>query len=314
MAEDIEQGPYDSSPTEPSARLCNFPTGTSNLTVLHQQWLRRNVVPVLRSNKFSYVHIAGLASRAGASTKNDKLALARADAVIAFLEGELNMSLQNADTGSYGEGLSGGKTKDNDGFYRAVMLTVSARGYQPPPPPPPRTNIWLGIGGKFGGGLIGGYDDAEIAMVSMDDPSEWFWMKVSTWRLGLAAGASGTVVLGVVTGVSNPRKQVDGVKLSDWDYQISIGGRWKTVVGTLAKLPAVVKVAKAVKAGNRMKKAATVFGKGEWEKFATTLKSAFAEMGVNTTPNKPEVYVIDLPAGGGVEVGVYWGWGDVVVR
>jgi hypothetical protein len=48
MASDIEKSHWPSTPDEPSARLCNFPTGGSALRPAHRDWLARNIVPILQ--------------------------------------------------------------------------------------------------------------------------------------------------------------------------------------------------------------------------------------------------------------------------
>jgi hypothetical protein len=143
---DIEEGMWPSTPAQPSARLCNFETGKTVPLSSHKTWLRNNIVPILQRNSQGVVEVIGWASQLGSHKVNNRLAQARADAVKAFIEGEVQKSLVNVLTASQGEWVSGGGPKDNDGYYRAVQVHFRG-GHVPsasPPPPPPRRTIPIG--------------------------------------------------------------------------------------------------------------------------------------------------------------------------
>src|SRR5262245_18669340 len=131
MANDVEAGYRPSTPNQPCARLCNFATGKSALLPAHRDWLQRSVVPVLRRNPGSTVQIRGLASKLGSAAFNDRLSADRARATRGTLEGLMLLSLGgNVQMCSYGESLSAGRPNNNDGYYRAVI--VSAYENSPP--------------------------------------------------------------------------------------------------------------------------------------------------------------------------------------
>src|SRR5262245_58250782 len=135
MASDIERSYWPSTSDEPSARLCNFPTGGSVLRPAHQDWLSRNIVPLLRVQGSCIVEIAGLASHLGATALNDRLGQARADAARTFLEQQLRMSLPYVLAASYGESVSRGGVNNNDGYYRAVLVKLHKGVVALPDPP-----------------------------------------------------------------------------------------------------------------------------------------------------------------------------------
>jgi hypothetical protein len=131
---------WPSSPAQPSARLCNFATGKAVPLPTHKAWLKSNIVPILRRNAQCVVEIIGMASRLGSATRNDRLAQDRADAVKAFIQDEVQQSLQNVQTASQGERASGGGPNDDDGYYRAVLVHLRL-GPVPPPEPPSHESV-----------------------------------------------------------------------------------------------------------------------------------------------------------------------------
>ena len=66
------------------ARLQYFDVSQANLKEEHKNWLRRNVVPLLKGN--GSISIVGLSSRSGKAAFNKALSMKRANAVRSFLE------------------------------------------------------------------------------------------------------------------------------------------------------------------------------------------------------------------------------------
>ncbi|MDS4027134.1 MAG: OmpA family protein [Candidatus Contendobacter sp.] len=131
MAQDIEPNPSVLG-FGASARLCNFATNSSRLLASHQQWLQRHALAALRTAPTSLIRLAGIASRLGSARHNEQLALRRAQATAEFIEQQMQKSLSNLEIASYGESISGGGARDDDGYYRAVIVVVSPFPVAPP--------------------------------------------------------------------------------------------------------------------------------------------------------------------------------------
>lgn len=131
MAQDIEPNPPGLALGE-NARLCNFATNSSQLLLSHQRWIAGHAVPALRAAPESHVRLAGIASRLGSAHHNERLALNRAQAVGNFIEQQMQKSLRNLEIAGYGESISGGGARNDDGYYRAVIVVVSPFPVQPP--------------------------------------------------------------------------------------------------------------------------------------------------------------------------------------
>ena len=124
MAQDIESNPSVLG-FGANARLCNFATNSSRLLASHQHWLEHHALPTLRAAPTSLIRLAGIASRLGSARHNEQLALRRAQAVGDFIEQQMQKSLSNLEIASYGESISGGDVRNDDGYYRAVIVVVS---------------------------------------------------------------------------------------------------------------------------------------------------------------------------------------------
>jgi hypothetical protein len=325
MAKDVESSYWPSTADEPSARFCNFPTGGATLKPAHQDWLMRNMAPILRGQGSYVVEIGGLASRLGAAALNDRIGQARADAVKNFLEQQLQMSLPGLLTASYGESVSGGGVNDNDGYYRAVLIKLHRGTIALPDPPPavkrPPTmptvampKMYFGIGAKFGGILIGGTQTLEGYLFSVDDYKDQVHVEARIWTLGPGLGGGGNVVFIMAYGSPHKHKFV-GTKFDGWDFAVSLGGRWGDAVKGVSKIPAVAKLAKLVKQGGTVEqllKGASKLSAGEWEKVAELVKTSREALGVDGNATTPQLNVFDIPlAGAALEVSLYKWWGTV---
>lgn len=124
MAQDIEPNPPELAQGA-NARLCNFATNSSQLLPSHQRWITQHAILALRAAPESHVRLAGLASRLGSAHHNERLALSRAQAVGDFIEQQMQKSLRNLEIAGYGESISGGTARNDDGYYRAVIVVVS---------------------------------------------------------------------------------------------------------------------------------------------------------------------------------------------
>jgi hypothetical protein len=124
MAQDIESNPPGLALGE-NARLCNFATNSSRLLLSHQRWIAGHAVLALRAAPESHIRLAGIASRLGSAHHNERLALNRAQAVGDFIEQQMQKSLRNLEIAGYGESISGDTARNDDGYYRAVIVVVS---------------------------------------------------------------------------------------------------------------------------------------------------------------------------------------------
>lgn len=324
MAKDVEGSYWPSTPEEPSARLCNFSTGQSALRPAHKDWLTRNVVPILRGQGNHIVEIGGLASRLGSASLNDRLGQARADEVKKFLEQQVQMSLPNVLTASYGESVSGGGVNDNDGFFRSVVIKLHKGVVVLPPAPPeiqrPPTmpkalpKMYFGLGAKFGGILIGGTQTMEGYLFSVDDYHDQVHAEARIWTLGPGLGGGGNLVFIMAYG-GNAKHEFVGTKFDGWDFAVSLGGRWGDALKGVSKIPAIAKLAKVAKEGGKvgqLLKGVSKLKPQEWEKIAELVKTSREALGVDPSATKPQLNVFDIPlAGGALEVSLYKWWGTV---
>jgi hypothetical protein len=324
MASDIEKSHWPSTPDEPSARLCNFPTGGSALRQPHRDWLTRNIVPIVRGQSSYLVEIGGLASRLGAAALNERLGQARATAAKEFIEQQVQMSLPHVLTASYGESVSGGGVSDNDGYYRAVLVKLHKGVVTLPDPPPvvkrpptmPKTvpKMYFGVGAKFGGILIGGTQTMEGYLFSVDDYKDQVHAEARIWTLGPGLGGGANVVFIMAYGSPHKHEFV-GTKFDGWDFAVSLGGRWGDAVKGVSKIPAIAKLARVIKQGGKIEQAlkgAAKLSPSEWEKVAELVKSSREALGVDSNAAKPQLNVFDIPlAGAALEVSLYKWWGTV---
>ena len=134
------------SPASMELRLCNFPTGRSDLLQDHLVALRKYIMGAMWSAQGAYIDLVGYASKLGfAHNQSGNLDLSRArcaavkNVLNPFLSGlggafRFNVIVGRGDTESQDD-----QTLDH-GFYRAVLVRLFAFGtyhYNPDPPPLP---------------------------------------------------------------------------------------------------------------------------------------------------------------------------------
>ncbi|MBX7105358.1 MAG: OmpA family protein [Gemmataceae bacterium] len=326
MATDIEQGPYPSTTDEPSARLCNFATGSSTLLASHKAWIDKSFVPAVKSDPRLYVQSAGLASRVGREAANQKLAFARAQAVVDYVEQSLGRSLLLTDVGSYGESLSGGKANDNDGFYRGVFLSASAYGFEPPKYEPisrigelkkwdegqlkkvrdaEMRRVWIGAGVKAGGtAVFVGLEDTEGAVLRADTFREACYVGVTSFRAGIGLGVSGNPVAMIMFNTPDPTF-FNGESTSDWGVNFAFGPSWSKLAKALTEYKFFQTIAKVAKLGWATATPA------DMEDIRNALHILYSSLGAAATQG-PNLVCIDCPVGGvGAEASVVATWGKI---
>lgn len=184
-------------------------------------------------------------------------------------------------------------------------------GTEPPPiaAKPERSGIWFGLGGQTGGHLfIGGKDTVEACLYSLETYQDRFWANVDGYRVGPGLGASIGLVFVVATGGKQPGI-FDGVKVTGFDFQANLGGKWGDLAKGLKGLSAVSKFAKA---GKIIDKTISV---AEWEKVRDLVWNSIKATAIDTKAAKPEFNVMAIPgAGVGLELSAFYGWGTVQVH
>ena len=328
MASDVEPGPYPSSADEPSARLCNFTTGRSALLPAHKTWIETALATALRADPRLYVQAAGLASRLGKEAVNQALGLARAKAVVEFAEQAVGRSLLLTDVGSYGETMSAGKPKDNDGYYRGVLVSASQYGFEPPQSKhvpvfadlrkwdeeqlrkmkqEEMRRIWIGAGVKAGGmAVFAGLEDTEGAVLRADTFREPCYVGVSSFRLGVGLGGSGNPVAILMFDTPDPTF-FDGQSTSDWGVNFAFGPSWTKIAKGLTQYNMFRTIAKVAKLGWQTATPADL------EDLRNALHVLYSSLGAAAAQG-PNMVCFDCPIGSvGAEASVAATWGKIRV-
>ncbi len=329
MAQDIEAGPYPSTSSEPSARLCNFATGSSALLATHKAWIASTLLPAVQDEPSMYVQAAGIASRLGSEAFNQKLAAARGQAVVDYLESLLGRSVLFSDVGSYGESMSGGKTNDNDGFYRGVFVSASPNGFEPPRPEhipifgelrrhdeqmmqeqrkKEMQRIWIGAGVKAGGtAILARLEDTEGVVVRADTFRNARYVGISSFRAGVGFGISGNPVVLIMFNTPDPA-YFDGQSTSDWGVNLALGASWSKMAKGLTQYRFFQIIGNVAKFGWK------TASPDDMEAIRNSLHVLYSSMAAagETSPN---LVCIDVPVGGvGAEVSIVGVWGVIRVR
>jgi hypothetical protein len=156
MADDIQR--ITGTNAKIAARLCNFPTGKSNMLASHRAFLDKEVAPVIRGMQGPWVDMFGYASRLGSASFNQQLSEQRIAEIrkhIATYAKNVNFQIQTG----FGESQSGPKETDDSGYYRAVEVYVYAS--KPPAPKPPKPVVTAAT--KFEIRVVGGGSASIIA-------------------------------------------------------------------------------------------------------------------------------------------------------
>ncbi len=187
-------------PPRPGLLIYNFDIDGDQLKPEHQEFLRQEVVPVLRRG--GSVSIAGLASRSGTVSHNQALSRRRAENTLVFLEHVIPTGFLSRQVIAFGErraAWEGQRDGTEDDRFRSVVLYVEERSVPPPDVPPvidvtptlPDEGVLdsvahilevlgkVGLGAEifvggalgFGAGLVGLAADALIAFAEL--PLAW---------------------------------------------------------------------------------------------------------------------------------------------
>jgi hypothetical protein len=201
-------------------------------------------------------------------------------------------------------------TGDSPGVVYLPSLGIPLPVNEFPPNPAKQTSgAWLGIGGKAGTMfVVVGIETMTGYVVSLDDMSKGMGVTASINRLGLGAGVTGGLCIIYMTGIQSPG-DLNGYQQLDADFNLSLGGNWGKMAKTakLAKLKPLIQA--VMKVGARTPKAfqqALKAHPDKWVELVKAAKSSNEFMGIDPG-GAPNVFVLDVPIGGGVEASVFYG-------
>ncbi|MBL8178273.1 MAG: hypothetical protein JNK48_26595 [Bryobacterales bacterium] len=161
---------------------------------------------------------------------------------------------------------------------------------------------WFGAGVQVGGmGLTSGAAAVLAFVFNLDDPGSYFWLEVPTRRTGWGAGASIAGMAVVITGLYDPYTVAEAPSGS-FDFDISLGGRWGSLVKTVDKIPNtryLLRLARYIGGNVRPK----LIGES-----ATAAKLAIKAAGISVDSNDLEVHMLEIPfLGAGLQGSIYYG-------
>jgi hypothetical protein len=191
------------------------------------------------------------------------------------------------------------------GWKRPVFPPDPQKDPTPKSKPKEKSGIWFGIGGQTGGHLfVAGKDTVEACLFSFDSYQKRFWLNVDGYRVGPGLGGSIGLVLVIATGAPEP-SMLQGLKVTGWDFQAALAGRW----GDLAKAAKELKVVRQMASGAKfVDKTISVL---EWEKLRDIINNLRRVLMME----KKDVLVLSIPGAGiGLELSGYYGWGSVHIH
>ncbi len=171
------------SPAAMELRLCNFPTGHSELLPDHVAALWKYIGRAMWTSQGAWIDLVGYASKLGyAHNDSGNLTLSRARC--AAVKNVLNPVLSRMGSRFRFNMIDGrGDTESQDdptldhGFYRAVLVRLFAQGayhFDPIPVPPPhiwtpKPSDWFEFKAVEGASVTGGLFEASTMIFSMHD-------------------------------------------------------------------------------------------------------------------------------------------------
>lgn len=220
--------------------------------------------------------------------------------VLRDLAGKTIMELRGNDKGS------AFYFPENRGFWKGTRYNGQGR-WQPSASTMARTWVGLMIKGSVGAAVSG--EVGVAGMLSLWPGSSHACLINSTCgRLGAIAGFSGGAALVIATGFSKPA-DFHGYTSAGLDWALSVGAKIKGVAN-----PKWAKLARLVDGFNDQSVFAEAFMKGSNPKYQALrkelpgmAKTVFSSVMIDH--DIKNILVIDVPAaGGGAEVGIYYGW------
>jgi hypothetical protein len=175
-------------------------------------------------------------------------------------------------------------------------------------PPALDTKIWVGLGVKVGmQNAVSGNENMLGFAVSIDHPERWMVLNAQMQRQGFGFGASGGISVILVSGVKHPN-QLQNHRQGEFDFNFSIGGslsRGAKAGMAAKKYGPLVRFVKRVGAKTPQAfRKALLNDPDKVAELVKMIKNNKEAWGLD--PNKPNVLMIDTPAGGGGEVSVFY--------
>lgn len=186
------------------------------------------------------------------------------------------------------------------------------------------SNCWFGLSVDWGGHLgIGGINTLYAQLYSLDTYERRFRIECERGRLGLGLGGGIGFNFLLFMGVPSP-SDLQGWRMTGWDFQIALGARWAEVIknaGKVRGLQRMVRQADQSGGGIRRmiqwarenKQAITQMNHDEWFAIAKRLREASSVAGMDTNARSPSMISLGIPTPGSLEVSAYYEGGRVRV-
>jgi hypothetical protein len=171
---------------------------------------------------------------------------------------------------------------------------------------------WIGTGVK-GGGMFGvaGFETMEGVVSNIGYRQHSHPINVSGARMGFGLGASVGMVAILIFNCRN-LMNMNGTQDADWGINLSLGGKWDSVVKGLKQFKFFATMAKiAASPGGKIFKKATP---GEIDDLRNAMAYLYTAYDMKSMDGKPKLVAIDIPfAGVGAEVSWFRLEGEMTV-
>jgi hypothetical protein len=207
-----------------------------------------------------------------------------------------------------------------------------------------RTNLWYGLGLKWGGMLFVIKKMAgEAVLFSHDDRHASFALTIDGWAAGAGLGGGVGTVAVIATGLEDPA-QLHGQNLEDdlqFELNIALGKKWDKLFKSAKKVPALEKLVRTGSqiAGQKLRPMVESIKKGkfsgaawkeavrtaskltpeEYERMWDAAQSALDVAEIDHATEQPKVAIIDLPlldlvpVPTSLELSFHWGFAELSV-
>jgi len=169
---------------------------------------------------------------------------------------------------------------------------------------------WVGVFVKSGGTVVAaGYEAGLGVVVNVADPSQRRLIGLETGRLGIGLGGSVGAAIGILTGFRSSNSMKGHVQ-NEWDFSIAVAERWDTYLRSIQSSQQITKFFGEVKALGGLAKAARNI-KPELQNAAASLAKGgdiykICDTGSGSFDDgTPNIALLDLPGGKGLELGVF---------
>jgi len=185
--------PYTNDEGLVGARLCEFETGSAELLQAHKDWMWKYFFPAIRKYPVASIDLVANASMLGDGGRNMALSKRRVDTVEEFIKMNCITPVSKDWQGSKGAASFRVEPANNEGYYRAVLMTWSGVPHKietpvyPPPEPPVQykhkklrapKGCWCVIGvDGFGIPIKAGFSGGTVDITLLNDQGEKWLMR-----------------------------------------------------------------------------------------------------------------------------------------